>query len=310
MNFAGPAPCSASAAKEDFQTKGLIMKIGISGASGHAGKAVLAHLRERVQSAAQIVAISRTPATVAGLGVEARFGDYDRPETLAAAYQGLDKLLIIPTADMREGVRAKQNLTAIDAAVAAAVGDIVFLSSAGTRRLEETNLFASYFAAEQRLQQIAPAWTILRMNYYAEALLDEAQMSLAHGALAGLDENRVAFIARDDVAAAAAGILATNGHSGAIYSATGPASLSGAERAAIIAAAAGKTLSFLVTPEAQLRAGLTQAALPAGIVEAFVNIQTAFAEGVFDIVTGDVARLSGRPPRPLKEVVTQWARAA
>ena len=60
------------------------------------------------------------------------------------------------------------------------------------------------------------------MNYYAEALAQEAQMSLGQGALTGLAENRVAFVSREDVAAAAAGLLATEGHEGAIYNATGP----------------------------------------------------------------------------------------
>ena len=73
------------------------------------------------------------------------------------------------------------------------------------------------------------------MNYYAEALL-QPQASLDRG---GLAENRVAFVARGDVAAAAAGILIGDGHAGAIYNATGPERLSGAERAALIAEITG-----------------------------------------------------------------------
>jgi NAD(P)H dehydrogenase (quinone) len=89
--------------------------------------------------------------------------------------------------------------------VAAGVGHVVLMSAAGTRRAEEPAIGASYWNGEQRLIATAPAWTILRMNYYAEALAQEAQMSLGMGALTGLAENRVAFVSRDDVAAAAAG---------------------------------------------------------------------------------------------------------
>jgi NAD(P)H dehydrogenase (quinone) len=106
------------------------------------------------------------------------------------------------------------------------------MSAAGTRREEEPALGASYWRGEQHLIATAPAWTILRMNYYAEALVQQAQASLDRG---GLAENRVAFVARGDVAAAAAGILIGDGHAGAIYNATGPERLSGAERAALIA---------------------------------------------------------------------------
>src|SRR6478672_5253133 len=102
---------------------------------------------------------------------------------------------------------------------------------------------------------ITPAWTILRMNYYAEALVQQAQASLDQGVLAGLAENRVAFVARGDVAAAAAGILIGDGHSGATYNATGPERLSGAQRAALVAEIAGGPLGFHVITEEQLRAG-------------------------------------------------------
>jgi len=113
--------------------------------------------------------------------------------------------------------------------VRAGVKHIVFISAAGARQ-EEPALGVPYWWGEQRLIATAPAWTILRMNFYAESFVQQAQASLAQGVLTGLAENRVAFVARGDVAAAAAGILIGDGHAGAIYNATGPERLSGAER--------------------------------------------------------------------------------
>jgi len=121
--------------------------------------------------------------------------------------------------------------------------------------------------------------------------------------LAGLAENRVAFVARGDVAAAAAGILLGDGHAGAIYNATSPELLSGAERASLITEITGQPLEFRVITEEQLRAGLTQAGVPAGLINTVVSIQASFAEGAFDILTGDVERLGGRPPRPLRDML-------
>jgi NAD(P)H dehydrogenase (quinone) len=65
----------------------------------------------------------------------------------------------------------------------------------------------------------------------------------------------------------------------------------------------GRPLAFSVITEAQLRAGLTQAGLPAGAVDIVTGIQASFAAGVFDIVTGDIERLAGRPPKPLRDVL-------
>ncbi|TIP82120.1 MAG: SDR family NAD(P)-dependent oxidoreductase, partial [Mesorhizobium sp.] len=118
------------------------MKIGINGASGHLGQAVLAELAVRAQGH-DAVAISRTPEKVTGEW-EKRVGDYDRPETLADAYAGLDRLLLIPTVDLAPGARSRQNAAAIEAAVAAGVGHIVFLSAAGTMRAEDTSMHGSY----------------------------------------------------------------------------------------------------------------------------------------------------------------------
>jgi NAD(P)H dehydrogenase (quinone) len=275
------------------------MKIGVSGASGHLGRAVVSELLQR-PNGHEVVAITRTPETVSG-PAQGRFGDYNRPESLAEAYAGLDRLLIISTVD--PGKRGAQNVAAIDAAVRAGVKHIVFMSAAGTRQEEEPALGASFWRGEQRLIATAPAWTILRMNFYAEALAQQAQASLDLGVLTGLAENRVAFVARGDVAAAAAGILIGDGHAGAIYNATGPERLSGAERADLIAEITGRPLAFRAITEEQLRGGLTRAGLPAGAVNIVVSIQASFAAGAFDIVTGDVERLGGRPPKPLRDVL-------
>ena len=277
------------------------MKIGVSGASGNLGQAVLEELRTRGQGHS-LVAISRTPEK-AGQGVEGRFGDYDQPESLAQAYAGLDRLLLIPTSDVRPGKRGEQNVTAIRAAVDAGVGHMVLMSSAGTREQAEPHIGASYWRGEQTLIKNTGRWTILRMNYYAEALAQEAAMSAGRGVLTGLAENRVAFVARADVAAAAAGILLGDGHAGAIYNATGARTYSGAERAQLVAEITGKPVGFAVVPEDALRGGMAQAGLPEDVVNTILSIQSEFAVGAFDIVTGDVERLSGRAPTPLRGVL-------
>jgi NAD(P)H dehydrogenase (quinone) len=279
------------------------MKIGVSGASGHLGKAVVAELLQR-PGGHQVVAITRTPETVAK-PAQARLGDYDRAESLTEAYAGLDRLLIIPTLEPAPGKRAAQNVAAIDAAVRAGVKHVVFMSSAGARQEEEPALTTTYWRGEQHLIATAPAWTILRMNFYAESFAQQAQASLGQGVLAGLAENRVAFVARGDIAGAAAGILIGDGHAGATYNATGPERLSGAERAALVAEIAGRPLAFVAITEEQLRAALTKASLPLVLVNTVISIQRAFAAGAFDILTSDVERLGGRPPTPLRDVLTR-----
>lgn len=284
------------------------MKIGVNGASGQLGTAVVNELKARA-GGHSVVAITRSPEKIAAPGVEARYGDYDDPAALAKAYQGLDRLLLIPGLDLRPGARAAQLRHAIDAAVAAGVKHIVYVSGTGIWNAPAPNIVADYYHAEQYLMRTAKSWTILRMSYYAEAFAQEAQMSLAYGVIAGLGESRVSFVCRDDLAAAAAGILLGEGHDGAIYTGTGPATVTGAERAALVGKVTGKPMAFMTLPEEALRGQLGQAGLPAEVIEAIVSIQKNFVAGGFDIVTGDIEKLSGRAPRSLEQVLSALLKA-
>ncbi|MNC67329.1 NAD(P)H azoreductase [compost metagenome] len=116
----------------------------------------------------------------------------------------------------------------------------------------------------------------------------EAEMSLAFGVLTGLTENKVAFVSRDDLAAAAAGLLLSEGHDGAIYNGTGPESLSGSQRAELIAKASGKPFSFITLSVDTLQAQFQQAGLLAEGINTIMSIQQNFSNGDFDIVTGDI----------------------
>jgi len=279
------------------------VNIGVSGASGHLGSSTVRELKARFSANANIVAISRSPEKIAALGVETRAGDFDKPETLRAAFRGLDKLVIIPTMG---APAAKQAVTAIDTAVAAGIRHITYLSGVGTRFAEAPHLWKSYFVPEQALMRSANEWSILRMAFYAESFLDRAKMSLAQGAFASSSSTPVNFIARDDVAAAAAGLIATEGHHGAIYNATGPETFDGPARAAVVAKVTGKPFAFVQVPLDKLLGGLKVAGLPQPVIDAVSSIEDMWAKGAFDITTGDVARLAGRAPRRLVDVAMRY----
>jgi NAD(P)H dehydrogenase (quinone) len=95
------------------------MKVGISGAGGQLGAGLVRHALART-SASDIVAITRNPTKLEKLsqqGIEVRAGDFNQPQGLAAAFRGIERLVIIPTADLQPGVRSRQQASAIDAAV-------------------------------------------------------------------------------------------------------------------------------------------------------------------------------------------------
>ncbi|HEY6356541.1 MAG TPA: hypothetical protein VIY30_18820 [Burkholderiaceae bacterium] len=121
--------------------------------------------------------------------------------------------------------------------------------------------------------------------------------------LAGLGEERVAYVSRNDVGAAAAGILLGDDHAGAIYNATGPAVLTGQELASVSAEVLSKAIGFAAVPAEQLRGGLGQAGLPEVVINTIIDIKSTFVRGDFDVLTTDVQRLSGREPKSFRHVL-------
>jgi NAD(P)H dehydrogenase (quinone) len=70
----------------------------VTGASGHLGRHAVELLLARKDPTLKIIAGSRTPEKLAGLdGVEVRRVDFEQPSTLATAFAGVDRLLLVST---------------------------------------------------------------------------------------------------------------------------------------------------------------------------------------------------------------------
>src|SRR5262245_15177827 len=283
------------------------MRIGVTGASGQLGMGVVRHLLTRT-SASDIVAVTRTPeklASIASQGVDVRQGDFNDRAGLEKAFSGIDRLLIIPASDLTPNVRPVQHQTAISAATTAGVGHIMYVSSIGARPGLSDGIMETHFSTEQALITSGATWTLLRMSIYAEMILDGAKRALSSHTYAALPGAPAAYIVRDDLAAAAAGLLTTNGHDGITYHASGPASLTAAQVAEVIGKVSGTTVQYSAITLEQLESGLAGFGLPPGIVNVISRFQQALQAGAFDVVTGDVGRLAGRQPESVEEFLAR-----
>lgn len=273
------------------------MTIGITGAGGQLGTALVRHTLARVPGTS-IIAVTRNPEKLQEFsrqGVQVRSGDFDDGAGLSTAFAGIERLAIIPTSDLQPGVRLRQQTAAVKAAVASGVRHLIYISTVSARPDPKNVLFDSHFATEQALIGSGVPWTLLRMSVYTDTLLDAANRALASKSYAAVPGAPAAYVVRDDIAAAAAGILATSGHEGITYHATGPVSISQPQIAEAIAQAGGVPIKFVETTEAQQRTGLAAAGLPAWLVDTVAGFQAALRAGAFDLVSGDVERLSGKP---------------
>ena len=194
------------------------MTIAITGASGQLGRLVVAKLKTST-SPSNLIALERSPAKAADLGIAAREFDYAKPETLASALAQVDTLLLISSSEI--GQRALQHRNVIDAAKKAGVKRIVYTSllHADTSVL---NLAAEHIKTEQMLKASGIAHTILRNGWYTENFTGSLSASVAHGALIGASgEGRIASAARADFAEAIAVTALDAAHAGRTYELAG-----------------------------------------------------------------------------------------
>ena len=283
------------------------MRIGVTGASGQLAMGVVRGLLMRT-SASDIIATTRSPQKLGAFssqGVTVRAGDFNDGAGLEKAFSGVDRLLIIPGSDLTPDVRPAQHRTAIDAAKTAGVGHVIYVSSVGCRPGPPDGILETHFATEQALITSGATWTLLRMSIYAESLLNGAKQALSTHNYTALPGAPAAYIVREDLAAAAAGLLTTKGHEGITYHATGQASLTAPEIAEIVGKVARTTMHFSPITVAQLESSLTGFGLPPGVVNAISRFQQALQAGAFDLVTGDVERLSGRPAESVADFLSR-----
>jgi NAD(P)H dehydrogenase (quinone) len=272
----------------------------ITGATGQLGRLVVTALLEKVP-ADEIVAIVRSPdkaAHLAALGVTVRAGDYDRAETLAAAFAGVTKLLLISSNEI--GRREAQHRAAIDAARGAGVGLIAYTSllHADTTTLD---LGAEHRATEALLRDAGVPFVVLRNGWYTENYDARVGQAAASGALIGSSgAGRISPAARADYAAAAVAVLTSDADQGGrIYELAGDSAYTLSDIAAEVARQAGRAIAYTDLPEAAYRQILLEAGLP-DIYAGLLSESDAKAAGgaLFDD-RGDLAALIGRPTTSL-----------
>ena len=276
----------------------------VTGASDHFGQRVMAHLLDTVGvPASRIIATTRKPESLADLaakGVRVRAADFDDAASLAAAFDGADRLLLISTDALdRPGRRLAQHETAIAAAVRVGVGHVIYTSMPepeGSPLL----IAPDHAGTEKALADSALAgWTVLRNHWYFENLFMTLPHVLATGHwYSAAGEGKLANIARDDLARAAAMVLAGSHAGKETFTLSGAEAFTTAEIAALIAKAVGKPVAVVPVPLEGLVQGMVGAGFPEPLARVFASFDTNTAEGHVAATTGDYKALTGLDPQP------------
>ncbi len=269
----------------------------VTGSSGNVGAAVVASLRARGADVRVGVRALRgdrpdDPGAVAF--------DFLDPGTFDAAVRGCAAVFL-----MRPPAIARMWTTLVpfvDAARAARVRQIVFLSVAGAGR----NPVVPHHAVETHLRRGPAGWTILRPGFFAQNLgdayradiVDDGRLFVPAGA------GRVAFVDVRDVAEVAAdALLDPAAHRGQAYTLTGPEAVSFADAAAALTRETGRTIRYEPAGIVAYARHLRRRGLPSAQVLVQTLLHVGLRFGQAEAVDPTLARLLGHAPRTLAAYV-------
>jgi NAD(P)H dehydrogenase (quinone) len=278
------------------------MKIGVTGATGQLGRIVVEKLKQKI-AAESIVALVRTPEKAADLGLETRVFDYSKPESLAVALKGIDKLLLISSNEI--GQRLPQHTAVIEAAKQAGVKLLVYTSilHADTSSL---GLAGEHLATEALLKASGLVYTILRNGWYTENYTGSAKGAIGAGAFIGCaGKGKISSAARVDYAEAAAVVLAADGHENKIYELAGDEAYTLPELAAEISRQSGKTIPYNNLTETQYADILKSFGLPESLAEMLADSDTGASKGGLYDDSHVLSTLIGRPTTSLAIVLSK-----
>ena len=286
----------------------------ITGATGKYGNKAMEHLLNKGVDASHIAALVRDTAKGENLrakGIELRIGDYTDVDSLVAAFQGVDKLLLVSSND-RGPIenRTAQHINAIKAAKAAQVKHIVYTSFIRKPAFEESAIAAflnSHAQTEQGIQDSGIDYTILQNGIYLEMIPAFVGEKVAETGVIQFpaQEGKASWVLREELAEAAAHVLTTAGHENKRYVLTNTESVSFDEIAQELTIKLNKDVRYESPSLDVFESTLKQSGIPEVYIGLLSTWSVAQAQGMLDLEDTTLASFLGRKPTTAKQFIDQ-----
>lgn len=284
---------------------GVILVIG---GCSKIGSALIESLRARGE---EVRALVRGQGSGRALpaGVETVVGDLAAPDSLRAAMSGAEKVFLL-SSPHRDAVGWHRN--AIDAARVSGVDLLVRSSIVGADRDSPAEFVGAHTVCDRYLEQSSLDYVILRPNLFLQNIPESTIPSIDDLGNFYLDagDARISMVDTRDVAAVASVVLAESGHAGAHYDVTGPEALSYHDVASKLSSALGREITYIDAPDEAVRGALREFGLDEWFADALVGLfqdyRRSGTDGYASVVTDTVERVTGRAPRSLDELLSEF----
>ncbi len=282
-------------------------KILITGATGNVGSLLIPKL---TNLGADVRALVHNKSKAQGLkdaGVEVVVGDLDRPDTLDAAFRGVDKVFLITPPNPNQVIQAKNG---IEAAKRTESPFIVRMSAGALKEMPGTlpRVSGQHAEIDGMLRASGLPYNIIRPHFYMQNTMMAAQTVASEGVVhMAMKDGKMGMIDVRDIVDVAVKLLTEDGHEGKTYTLTGPASISFHDVAAGISKAVGKEVRYVDVPLEAAREGMISMGLPEWFGDAMTEYFQAFSAGYGDFTTPDVEVVTGHPARSYETFVRDFA---
>src|SRR6202167_1900188 len=280
------------------QIRSSRVSVIVTGASGQLGRLVIDHLLATVP-ASEVTAVARDPAKAGAFtarGVTVAVADYNSPESFDGLLRAGDRVLLISGNEMHLD-RVAQHKAVLGAAVKAGVALLAYTSVLG---LQGGPVNDDHRATEDAIRASGIPYSLLRNGWCEEMATMITPAAVARGALVrAAGDGRLASASRADYAAAAAAVLAGDGHEDTVYELSGDTAWSFAE----FSKQSGRHVPYHAVTGEEYAAMLSGAGLPDPLPHVMAGIDASIAAGELALTTGDLSRLAGRPTTPVADAI-------
>jgi uncharacterized protein YbjT (DUF2867 family) len=278
-------------------------KFLVTGATGKTAELVIEQLRAKGADVRALVRDVAKAAPLKAKGAELAQGDFDQPEALARALEGVTSVFLVTPAHQDASGMVDRFLAV--ATKSPSTPRIVRLSAIKGSEHGPTDNTRTHGRADRAIQDSGLPYVILRPNYFIQNVFGSAESIMTSGMMfQGMGDGRLGFIDVRDIADVAVAVLLDHAWDRGIYELTGPASVSFHDVAREIGAALGREVKYVpVTPE-QVRETILKMGWGDWAAGVMADYSAAYARGWGDFTTTFVEKISGHPARS----VAQFAR--
>ena len=279
--------------------------ICVTGAGGTVGREVVKQL-ELAKVPFRVAYFSKDKADAAlAKGIDAVIIDYNRPDTLRAAFQGCDKLFLLGPNALNQ---TQLELNAVEAAKAVGVQYIVKQSVMGAEA-EDFSLALIHRPVEQAIESSGMSWTFLRpssfmqnvITFMSETIKAESAFYSASGVA------KISHVDVRDIASVAVKALTEPTHVGKVYTLTGSEALTYDELAQELSTVLGRSISHISLAHEDLKQAMLAEGMPEAIADRMLDLERYYREDKARCITNDIKQVTGRDPIRFAQYARDYA---